>query len=676
MTVPTLRRRPFVTIAVALLLVLGYAGVRAAVGFTLARVSGTSGNQPAPPDEVRGEVTAQGLSQDGRYLLVRSWSPEHGADPDLGRDVWVIRDLETGTTLSTPIQNAAGAGPLTGGRSQAVLSGDGTRYAVADKLSEGNIKIRRRGYDDDVWGSNTVSNVTKLSLSTDGQKLAFDGDYDDWGQRNVFIVDTTDGSPDLVSEDAEEPGEQGNRDSFYPALSGNGQWLAFVSNATDLIADDANDDSADLFLKDLEGDTLTKVAPVGPQDHFDPPSDLLSALPDLSDDGKVLAFASTTALVDGDTNAAFDVYTYDTSGSTPVIACVSCTLTQGNGKEAGFPVVSADGAIVTFSVGPENSNPEDAWRFDRTSSDLTSLGATYAPLPALPTEDGCKIAFTSYADGRVAGDANEVGDAFVATVDNCGVQTSDTDPPVITCTPSAADGQWHADNVTFACTASDTGSGLASSADASFNLETNVEANEEWANASTGSRSVCDNASPSNCAPAGPIGDNRIDRRPPMVVINTPSINATYTVGTTVPANYSCTDNGSGMASCAGPAASGQALDTSTPGLKSFLVTGTDNVGNMASLDVPYTVVAAPGAPTIAALIAQVTALPNFPGKQVLIRTLQVADRYFQRGNVTGTRVSLRLAAAGIQAARALGLISDPAASSLLNQIAAILRSL
>jgi hypothetical protein len=68
-------------------------------------------------------------------------------------------------------------------------------------------------------------------------------------------------------------------------------------------------------------------------------------------------------------------------------------------------------------------------------------------------------------------------------------------------------------NTTIACTASDTESGLANPADASFALTTAVAAGEETADALTDSRQICDVAG--NCATAGPIGGNKIDLKAP-----------------------------------------------------------------------------------------------------------------------------------------------------------------
>src|SRR5262249_18024029 len=150
----------------------------------------------------------------------------------------------------------------------------------------------------------------------------------------------------------------------------------------------------------------------------------------------------------------------------------------------------------------------------------------------------------------------------------------DTTPPEIHCV--APDGQWHASDVSLACTATDLGSGLANSADATFALSTHVASGAESSNAATDSRQVCDKAG--NCATAGPLVGNKIDKKAPSIAITVPT--GTYLLGQTVAANYSCTDGGSGVSSCSGPVANSANIDTSAVGLNSFTVNATDNVGN------------------------------------------------------------------------------------------------
>ncbi len=162
----------------------------------------------------------------------------------------------------------------------------------------------------------------------------------------------------------------------------------------------------------------------------------------------------------------------------------------------------------------------------------------------------------------------------------------DRTAPNVLC--GSADGVWHANNVSIACTATDSGgSGLANPGDASFSLSTSVAAGVETANALTGTRSVCDVAG--NCTTAGPIGGNMIDRKPPAITINIP-VNTVYILNQAVASNYSCTDGGSGVSTCAGPVANGSNIDTASVGIKTFTVAATDNVGNSSSQSVTYTV--------------------------------------------------------------------------------------
>ena len=163
----------------------------------------------------------------------------------------------------------------------------------------------------------------------------------------------------------------------------------------------------------------------------------------------------------------------------------------------------------------------------------------------------------------------------------------DLDPPVIHC--AAADGAWHGDDVSLSCTATDAGSGLSNAADASFVLVTSIAIGVEDANASTGTRIVCDKLG--NCATAGPIAGNKIDRKGPVITLMTPANGAFYQLDKTVAAAFSCADGGSGIATCAGTVANGAAIDTTSIGAKSFEVTATDAAGNTSSTSVSYTVV-------------------------------------------------------------------------------------
>src|SRR5204863_124888 len=124
---------------------------------------------------------------------------------------------------------------------------------------------------------------------------------------------------------------------------------------------------------------------------------------------------------------------------------------------------------------------------------------------------------TSVAAGSESSNASTGSHQVCDTAGNCATagpiagNKIDRKAPTIGC--ASPDSAWHSQNVSLACTAADGGSGLASSGDASFSLSTSVAAGSESSNASTGSRQVCDSAG--NCATAGPIAGNKVDRKAP-----------------------------------------------------------------------------------------------------------------------------------------------------------------
>src|SRR5262249_35580903 len=103
-----------------------------------------------------------------------------------------------------------------------------------------------------------------------------------------------------------------------------------------------------------------------------------------------------------------------------------------------------------------------------------------------------------------------------------------------------------------------------------------------------GSRQVCDVAG--NCATAGPIAGNQIDRKAPTITLTTPVNGASYGLNQLVNAAFSCADSGAGLATCVGTVTNGAAIDTSSAGTKGFPVNPSDPVGNPTSVTVPYPV--------------------------------------------------------------------------------------
>jgi WD40-like Beta Propeller Repeat len=82
-----------------------------------------------------------------------------------------------------------------------------------------------------------------------------------------------------------------------------------------------------------------------------------------------------------------------------------------------------------------------------------------------------------------------------------------------------------------------------------------------------------------------------VDSIPPAIAIKTPPDGVTYGLGDNVTVDYTCSDGGSGVQSCAGTRPSGTQLDTGHLGSFTFQVAATDIAGNTATSATTYSVV-------------------------------------------------------------------------------------
>jgi hypothetical protein len=150
-----------------------------------------------------------------------------------------------------------------------------------------------------------------------------------------------------------------------------------------------------------------------------------------------------------------------------------------------------------------------------------------------------------------------------------------------TASPSANANGWHKGDVSFGFTASDATSGVASATPGSP-----VVVSGEGA-ASSASVTLTDNAGNRGTFTTPAV---KIDRTGPSVTITSPGNGASYLLGAQLRAGYSCSDGLSGVASCAGPVANGDSVDTSAAGSFSFVVNATDQAGNSASRSNGYSI--------------------------------------------------------------------------------------
>ncbi len=161
------------------------------------------------------------------------------------------------------------------------------------------------------------------SISADGRYVAFwsfatnlvIGDTN--GIPDVFVRDRQSGTTELVSVDS--GGAQGNSFSESPSISADGCYVAFWSSATNLIGGDTNL-SREVFVRDRQSGTTERVS----VDSLGAQGNNQSSDPSISADGRYVAFwSNATNLVSGDTNGTHDVFVRDRCSSAATSATFS-----------------------------------------------------------------------------------------------------------------------------------------------------------------------------------------------------------------------------------------------------------------------------------------------------------------------------------------------------------------
>ena len=216
-------------------------------------------------------------------------------------------------------------------------------------------------------------------------------------------------------------GVQANGRSFVPAISADGRFAAFYSDASNLVSGDTNG-ARDVFVRDLQTGETTRVSvsSSGAEANGD------SFAPAISSDGRYVAYASAASnLVDGDTNDANDVFVRDRLANTTTRVSVGFDGSQANGG-SDQPSVSGDGRLVAFTSAATNiaagdvNNNRDAFVYDRqtgtavnVSVDSTGLQADLDSFTPVLSADGRFVAYSSFADNLILDDQNEGSDIFV-----------------------------------------------------------------------------------------------------------------------------------------------------------------------------------------------------------------------------------------------------------------------
>ena len=370
------RRRAFWSGVIAVVAALAAAGPASAAALT-EQVSMAPGGEPGndPSEE-------PAISGDGRYVAFQSIAQNLVAgDTNVVADVFV-RDRQSGTT---------------------------ERVSVASSGTQGN------------------SDSTAPAISADGRYVAFlslatnivAGDTN--GVSDVFVHDRLTGVTQRVSVATD--GAQGNQDSLRVAISGDGNYVAFESLASNLVANDG-DFKQDVFVHERQTGATELIS----VNTFGTSADGSSSRPSISADGRHVAFDSEASnLVVGDTNGVGDVFVRDRQ----IGATARVSIATGGGQAndpselSDSSAISGDGLYVAFQssasnlVAGDTNAAVDAFVRDRQTgtTERVSVGgggseANSSNVEAAISSDGRHVAFTSFATNLVANDTNGTADVM------------------------------------------------------------------------------------------------------------------------------------------------------------------------------------------------------------------------------------------------------------------------
>jgi hypothetical protein len=276
---------------------------------------------------------------------------------------------------------------------------------------------------DGIQGNSGSSFAT---VSADGRFVVFDSSADNLvpddpnSTHDLFLHDRMSSTTIRLSANSIGNPTLG---AVYPAISGSGNYIVFRSEVNDLVPGDTNG-TGDIFVYELQTGTIELVSK-----HTNGTiGNGFSDRPAISYDGRYVVFLSdATNLVDDDTNGYRDVFWHDRQTGRTVRVSVSSSGVQGNNSAVdSFVSVSANGQYIAFTSLANNLVPGDVNEVPDVfvhnlaiqTTELVSkhsdgtLGNAYSSWVNL-SDDGRYAAFVSPSDNLVDNDTNNSVDVFI-----------------------------------------------------------------------------------------------------------------------------------------------------------------------------------------------------------------------------------------------------------------------
>lgn len=351
-----------------------------------------------------------GISADGRCatFLVNAANVVPGAS---GLQLY-MRDC---TACTTTLISASTAGAVGNGESGASCMTPSGRYVAFVSASSNLVDSDTNGSKDvfvrdiqqnQTWREST-QNITKaeahgdfggVALNADASVVAFDSTAADLisgdtnGKRDVFVSYTSlDGTQyrhhiERVSVGASNA--QGDGDSWGPAISADGRYVAFISKATNLWSGASTSGAPNVFRRDRQTGITWLVS--GNTLGFPSNSNAINQV-GISADGRYVTWDSDDdGITSGDSNGKSDVFVTDMQTHTTVKVSKPATG-QSNGDSID-PYINGDGRYVAFTSLASNLVSDDTQPYQ----DVFVAGPLFTPVVSM-------LAWVTQPGGGVAG---------------------------------------------------------------------------------------------------------------------------------------------------------------------------------------------------------------------------------------------------------------------------------
>src|SRR3990172_2099305 len=298
------------TVYLKIIIIVLFSTFGRAIMFSVAAPNGTTEMVSVASDGTQGNDVSfnSSISADGRYVVFGSYASNLvGSDTNDSEDVF-LHDRQTGETTRVSVASDGTQGNShsdTGYSGYPIISIEG-RYVVFSSVA-----------------SNLVNGDTN---NTD----------------DVFIHDRQTGQTTRVS--ISSSGIQGNDFSTGASISADGRYVAFQSEASNLVSNDTNN-AMDIFIHDRQTSETTRVSVASDGTEA---NGFSSNYATISSGGRFIGFSSEASnLVSGDTNGVWDVFIHDRQGEQTTPVSLSSSGIQGNNVSAGG-AFSADARYVKF----------------------------------------------------------------------------------------------------------------------------------------------------------------------------------------------------------------------------------------------------------------------------------------------------------------------------------------